>query len=89
MEDYAIYYINDDDVFFKCFFFCFSVYPFPHSLPIYHQYQQRLIDNLIRSMLTNLTVSKFMSFGSTANDFLDVDFFRCASDKNHPDKKCM
>ena len=40
-------------------------------------------------MLTNLTVSEFMSFGSTANDFLDVDFFRCASDKNHPDKKCM
>ncbi|XP_027194316.2 uncharacterized protein LOC113789029 [Dermatophagoides pteronyssinus] len=52
-------------------------------------YQQRLIDNLIRSMLTNLTVSEFMSFGSTANDFLDVDFFRCASDKNHPDKKCI
>ena len=53
------------------------------------QYQQRLIDNLIRSMLTNLTVSEFMSFGNTADDFLDVDFFRCASDKNHPDKKCM
>ena len=40
-------------------------------------------------MLTNLTVSEFMSFGNTADDFLDVDFFRCASDKNHPDKKCM
>ncbi|KAH9521784.1 amiloride-sensitive sodium channel [Dermatophagoides farinae] len=52
-------------------------------------YQQRLIDNLIRSMLTNLTVSEFMSFGNTADDFLDVDFFRCASDKNHPDKKCI
>ncbi|KPM05788.1 hypothetical protein QR98_0042590 [Sarcoptes scabiei] len=52
-------------------------------------YQQQLIDNLIRRMMTNLTVSQFMSFGNTADDFLDNGFFRCASDKNHPGKKCM
>lgn len=57
------------------------------SLPC--QYQKQLIDNLIRKMLTNLTVSEFMTFGNTANDFIDVKFFRCASDKNHPNKKCM
>ncbi|UXI15550.1 hypothetical protein NH340_JMT01493 [Sarcoptes scabiei] len=52
-------------------------------------YQQQLIDNLIRRMMTNLTVSQFMSFGNTADDFLDNGFFRCASDKNHPGKKCI
>lgn len=29
------------------------------------------------------------AFGNTADDFLDVNFFKCASDKNHPNQKCM
>ena len=41
-------------------------------------------------MMSNLTVSEFMTFGNTADDFFDPNFFRCASDKNGgADKKCM
>lgn len=56
---------------------------------LFVQYKQKLIDNLIRTMLTNLTVTDFMKLGNTADDFLDKKFFRCGSDKDHPDKKCM
>ncbi|KAJ6219496.1 hypothetical protein RDWZM_005308 [Blomia tropicalis] len=38
-------------------------------------------------MLTNLTVSQFMTFGTTADEFLNVNFFRCAmSAKNDLDE---
>ena len=30
-----------------------------------------------------------MAFGITVDDFLDVNFFKCASDKSHPTQKCM
>lgn len=53
------------------------------------QYKQKLIDNLVRTMLTNLTVMEFMKLGNSADDFLDRSFFRCASDKNYSNKKCM
>ncbi|XP_054152493.1 uncharacterized protein LOC128951269 [Oppia nitens] len=51
--------------------------------------QQHLIDEYMRKMMDKLPVSQFMSYGHTADDFLVPTFFRCASDKYHPDETCI
>ncbi|CAG2104126.1 unnamed protein product, partial [Medioppia subpectinata] len=51
--------------------------------------QQSLIDEYIRKMMDSLPVSKFMTYGVSADDFLIPSFFRCASDRFHPSEPCI
>lgn len=66
--------------------FIFSMMSF--NLYTNFQNKQQLIDEYVRRMMNELTVSQFMDFGHFADDFLIPTFFKCASDKFHPTELC-